>query len=107
MIHITTHGTVVRLVAGKVSVDVKGLNGKAAQHTEDEIRTVFRAAAISHRVRNFASEVYSAPTKIYLEQDRRILSLETECGVEVELDGSFVQVLHLLETALVPVDASY
>ena len=105
MIHLGYTKTGVKLSAGAISFEAKPPVGVPPAYLEDSISQVFQKANISHKVRDFATKSYTSPTKLYLEKDRHILALETECGESVDLLASAVLMAKLLTAAGVPYES--
>lgn len=102
MIAIKYTDTSVLLTVGSHTLKVKPVPGTSPAHLEDAISQVFKKAAISHKVRDFAVLQYPAATKIYLDREGSTVSLESECGTIVEMTGSLLGLKALLEAANVP-----
>lgn len=102
MIHIAQTPIGVRISKGCLACEVTPTGIMKPEHLEDAVSQVFRKAGISHQVRDHAKLVYLTPTKLYLEKDRRILTVATECNEEVEMEGSLVSLAVILTAAGVP-----
>ena len=95
MIQINPTSTGVTLSFGGISVPLKS-RMVSPDRLEDDIRKVFEAAHIDHSVRDLAVLKYAKPSKLYLELDRALLTIATECDTSVEVQGSKVLLSKLL-----------
>ena len=102
MISISYTDTEVRLAYKHLTVKLKPLHGSSPAALEDTISQVFKVSAISHRVRDLAMLEYPKPTKVYVEREGSVLSIESECGETAEMSGSLLGLKALLEVAGVP-----
>ena len=102
MIELGYTGTCVRLESEGVVIRVKAIPGSSQPALEDSISQVFKASAISHKVRGFTTLEYSRPTRLYVEKEGSALSIESECGTTAEMSGSLMELSKLLRVAGVP-----
>ena len=91
----------ITLSFGGISVPIKS-RMSSPDRLEDDMRKVFEAAHIDHSVRDLAVLKYAQPTKLYLELDRALLTISTECDTDVEVQGSKVMLSKLLTAAGIP-----
>lgn len=102
MIKLKHTPTGVRISEGCLACEVKPTGIMRPEHLEDAISQLFRKAGISHQVRDHATLEFPVATKLYLEKERRLLTIATECNEEVEMQGSLVSMSMILKAAGVP-----
>lgn len=102
MIALKYTNTSVQLTVAHLILQVKPVPGTTPAHLEDAIAEVFKKAAISHKVRDFATVQYPKATKLYIERVGSTVSIESECGTTAEMTGSLIGLKAALEAANVP-----